>query len=341
MHTRSLFSVWLCLLPVLFSSLTAELLRPFRTSYLFLGAWIVGGLSYLLFRLYCSVYEKAKGFRPLRYLIPIWFLLTLFFTVLIIENFGTRIVHSLMLHSDARFYNVTLILAAAILSSKGIKPLGRMAEILLPVFSAAILIITPFVLFGTPDALITPIPARAWADSMIPGAAVSVFLAAGGVLFFCGETIEITAHSKKQCAYAALMATVYALLIPLLTVKLSGRFLAEQTSTTFFLALRQFEPFPNAHILFAVLWILLTLVLCGVFFWSLQKLLHRMFPKISETLFVWVVPLLVTVVLGIRNEVTADFSLALWFVVMIGLPLYFGTPVIINRRNPKPPSANR
>ena len=129
MHTRSLLSVWLCLLPVLFSSLTAELLRPFRTSYLFLGAWIVGGLSYLLFRLYCSVYEKAKGFRPLRYMIPIWFLLTLFFTVLIIENFGTRIVHSLMLHSDARFYNVTLILAAAILSAKGIKPLGRMAEI--------------------------------------------------------------------------------------------------------------------------------------------------------------------------------------------------------------------
>ncbi len=346
MHTRSLLSLWLCLLLAVLPSLVSELLHSFDTAYLFLGSWVVGCLGYLIFRLLFSGSFAAGGAsKGFLFLVPLWFLVILFLTVLLIENFGTRIVHSLMLHSDARFYNVTLILTAAFLSRGGVKVLGRMAEILLPLFSAVLLVFTPFVLFSAPSALLNPPPATAWTTSLLPNAAIGVLLASGGVFFFCDEPITVTEHSKKQCLYAAFFATVYALLIPLLTVKLSGRFLVRQSGNSFFLALRQFESFPNAHILFTTLWVLLILVLCAYFFWALQKLLHRRFPKVSEKVFFWVVPLLITLILGIRNETQAYFSQSLWYgVILTGIPLFFGVPAgitLLARRSSKPPSANR
>lgn len=353
-HSRSIFSIWLSLIIVFLPSLALELLRPFNAAYAFLFALIIGPALYGLMRTLCHLYsgqplldrtESLFGHRITLGLIICYFILTAFLCALFIEDFGTRIVHSLMLHSDARFYNVTLLVVAALFARAGIRTLGRMAEILLPLFSLLLLLLSFPIFFGTPTSGLFPFPVEALQQFFPGGLALSILLGAGSLLFICGRDIQITPHSKKQCLYAAFLAAVYALLFPLLTTQLLGRFLTEETTSSFFLGLRQFKlfgAFGNTQVLVIIPWMILALPVCAYFLWGLSELLRRLFPKLSDAFRHVLCPLVVLVILAIRNEWNPYLSASLWIgVIPLGLLLFYGVPVILtllDRRKIKQPS---
>lgn len=353
-HTRSVFSLWLSIVIVFLPSLALELLRPFNSAYTFLFSLIVGGALYGLFRLLCRLYPAGRSLLDeAEALVGRWFAVTaavLFFLLgaflcaLFIEDFGTRIVHSLMLHSDARFYNVILIVAAAVFARSGLKTLGRMAEILVPVFSGIFLLLAVPALLLTPELDLSNPPSAALWQLLPGGAALSVLLGAGMLLFVCDREIAVTAHAKKQCAYTAVIAALYALLFPLLTDKLLGRFLAETTDSSFFLGLRQFklfDRFGNTHILVMIPWMMLALLVCAAFFWALSRFLERILPRLSPALRQVLGPLFVLVIVGIRNEYDPYLSQSLWVgVIPLGLLLFYGFPLLLGviRRRSKPRS---
>lgn len=353
-HSRSVFALWLSMVIVFLPSLAAELLRPFNTAYTFLFAPLIGLILYGLFRLFCQLCnnqpfpkltEKYLGHRGFLIVFTFYFLLISLLAALFIEDFGTRIVHSLMLHSDARFYNMTLLIISAFFARSGIRTIGRMAEILCPIFSGLMLFLLLPVLFSTPLSELFPFPSEAFYQ-LLPGSLMlSVLLGAGSILFVCGEELQLTPHSKKQCLYTAIFAAVYALLLPLFTTLLLGRYLSAETSSTLFLGLRQFKlfgVFGNTHILLMLPWMMLALITCSCFLWGLSEILKHLFKRFSAAFRQLLSPLTVLIILAVRNEWNTYPSLSLWIGVLpLGFLLFYGLPLglkLLDRRKSKQPS---
>lgn len=338
MQSRSVFSLWMGIIFVFLPSLAVELSRPFQSAYGFLSALPVGAILYGLFRLL----SKPRKVYQSKWVSLLFILLFSFLSTLFVENFGTRIVHSLMLHSDARFYNMTLLILAAVFSRFGLKTLGRMAEILCPVFGIILLLIALPILITKAPAELFPLPQEAFLQVLPQSLSLAVLLGAGSILFL---SVDQVPYNKKQCLYTALFATVYALLFPLLTTLLSGRYLSVEASPTIFSSLRQLKLFGvigNPHVLIILPWMMLSLVTCSCFLTGISVLLKRTIPRFSESFCKTLAPLLVLILLAIRNEWNNQPTLSLWLgVIPAGALLFYGLPIIVtllDRRKTKPPS---
>lgn len=342
-HSRSLFSLWLIVIFVLLPILSVEILDGFSLSFSFLFALPAGaallGLFFLLFRLHTpqkTLLDTSRELLGNKTTAVISFFYLLFFLLLctlLIETFGARTVHSLMFHSDARFYNMTLLFLSAVIASSGLKTIGRMAEILAPVFAVFFLFLffssflsAPTVDFSVPPSdLIRQVPVKS--------GAFAILFACGMIPFLLEKELKLQPHSKKQCVCTAVFAALYALFVPLLTVFILGRFLTEETTSSVFSALRQFrlfDRFGNMHLFLFIPWLLCTLPVCSLFLWAISALLRQLFSTLSVRLQKIASPLLVLVILAIRNELNSCFSQTFWYALFLpGILLLYGFPLLI------------
>ncbi|MBQ1935502.1 MAG: GerAB/ArcD/ProY family transporter [Clostridia bacterium] len=341
MSSRSAFSLWLGIIFAFLPSLSVELSSPFHSAYGFLSALPVGVILYGLLRFLINPLKANKLYHS-KWISFLFVLLFSFLSALFIENFGTRIVHSLMLHSDARFYNMTLLILATVFSWLGLKPLGRMSEILCPFFAVLLLLIAVPILMTATPAELFPLPKEAFLQILPQSLSSSVLLGAGSVIFLSANDIPC---NKKQCLYTAFFATVYTLLFPLLTTLLSGRYLSIEASPTIFSGLRQSKLFGvigNPHILIILPWMMISLVACSCFLTGISVLLKRTIPRFSESFCKILSPLSVLVILALRNEWNNHPSMSLWIgVIPAGALLFYGLPILVmllDRRKTRPPS---